>query len=171
MILKYIRMLCDYKFIIFIAWEKYPCPPGILFDKFFWLLPSNNLLPYKNISLNVEYVWNSRIFVYFTWVKYVGFQHVFHPSIHHSDLQALLKKTPSGGVGWGGVVQKQGGYCPEGRSIWQMTRVVWANFGHLALTTFTKKRFLLVKNIFATIVNVLSVLKLFQLPNGNLFFS
>ena len=46
------------------------------------------------------------------------------------------------------------------------------NFGHPALTpTFTKYNFLQVKNSFATLENELSVLKLFQLSNGNLLFS
>ena len=42
--------------------------------------------------------------------------------------------------------------------------LVCPNFGHPALTSsFTKYKFLQVKNSFATIVNELSVLKLFQL--------
>ena len=50
-------------------------------------------------------------------------------------------------------------------------RVVCPNFGHPALTpSFTKYRFLQVKNSFATNVNGLSVLKLFQLSNGDLLF-
>ena len=52
------------------------------------------------------------------------------------------------------------------------TRVVCPNFGHPALTpSFTKYRFLQVKKSFATLVNELSVLKLFQLSNGDLLFS
>ena len=44
--------------------------------------------------------------------------------------------------------------------------VVCTNFGHPALiSTFTKYKFLQVKNIFATIVNRLSVMKLFQFSN------
>ena len=50
-------------------------------------------------------------------------------------------------------------------------RVVCPNFGHPALTpSFTKYQFLQVKNRFATLVNELSVLKLFQLSNGDLLF-
>ena len=46
------------------------------------------------------------------------------------------------------------------------------NFGHPALTSaFTKYKLLEVKNSFATLVNVLSVLKLFQLSNGDSLFS
>ena len=46
------------------------------------------------------------------------------------------------------------------------------NFRHPALTpSFTKYKFLQVKNSFATLVNELSVLKLFQLSNGDLLFS
>ena len=46
------------------------------------------------------------------------------------------------------------------------------NFGHPALTpSFTKYNFFQVKNCFATLVNELSVLKLFQLSNGVLLFS
>ena len=53
-----------------------------------------------------------------------------------------------------------------------VTRVVCPNFGHSDLTSsFTKYKCLLVKNSFATIVNGLLVLKLFQLSNGNLYFS
>ena len=49
---------------------------------------------------------------------------------------------------------------------------VCPNFGHPALTSsFTKYKFLQMKNSFATIVNGLSVLKLFQLSNGDLCFS
>ena len=47
-------------------------------------------------------------------------------------------------------------------------RVACPNFGH---PSFTKYKFLQVKNSFATIVNGLSGLKLFQLSNGYLFFS
>ena len=44
------------------------------------------------------------------------------------------------------------------------------NFGNPALTpSFTKYNFFQVKNSFATLVNELSVLKLFQLSNGDLF--
>ena len=47
-------------------------------------------------------------------------------------------------------------------------RVVCPNFGHPALTSsFTKYEFLQVKNSFATILNKLSVFKLFQLSNGD----
>ena len=50
-------------------------------------------------------------------------------------------------------------------------RVVCPYFGHTALTSsFTKYKFFQAKNSFATIVNRLSVLKLFQLLNGILFF-
>ena len=53
--------------------------------------------------------------------------------------------------------------------IIKLDRVVCPNFGHPALTSsFTKYKFLQVKNSFATIVNGLSVLKLFQLSNGDL---
>ena len=46
------------------------------------------------------------------------------------------------------------------------------NFGHPALTSsFTKYIFLEVTNSFATLVNELSVLKLFQLSNGDVLFS
>ena len=42
------------------------------------------------------------------------------------------------------------------------------NFGHPALTpSFTKYRFFQAKNSIATLVNGLSVLKLFQLSNGD----
>ena len=44
------------------------------------------------------------------------------------------------------------------------------NFGRPA-QTLTQYKFLHVKNNFATVVNDLSVLKLFQLSNGDLFFS
>ena len=51
-------------------------------------------------------------------------------------------------------------------------RVVCPNFGHPALTpSFTKYKFLQVKNSFETLVNELSVLKVFQLSNGDLLFS
>ena len=51
-------------------------------------------------------------------------------------------------------------------------RVVCPNFGHPALTSsFTKYKFLHVKNSFETNVNGPSVLKLFQLLNDNLLFS
>ena len=47
--------------------------------------------------------------------------------------------------------------------------VVCPNFGHPALTpSFTKYNFLQVKTSYATIVNELSVLKLFQLSNSDL---
>ena len=47
--------------------------------------------------------------------------------------------------------------------------VVCSNFGHPAIiSSFTKYRFLQVKNSFSTIVNGLSVLKLFQLSNTDL---
>ena len=50
-------------------------------------------------------------------------------------------------------------------------RVVCRNFGHPTLTpSFTKYTFFQIKNSFATLVNELSVLKLFQLSNGDLFF-
>ena len=53
-----------------------------------------------------------------------------------------------------------------------MVRVVWPNLGQSAQTsTFTKYEFLQVKNNFATIVNELSVLKLFQLSNVDFLFS
>ena len=53
-----------------------------------------------------------------------------------------------------------------------MSRVVCPYFGHPALTpSYTKYKFLQVKNSFATLVNELSVLKLFQLSNGDLLFS
>ena len=46
------------------------------------------------------------------------------------------------------------------------------NFGHSALTSsFTKYKFLQVKKSFATVVNGLSILKLFKLSNGDLCFS
>ena len=46
------------------------------------------------------------------------------------------------------------------------------NFGHPALTpSFTKYEFVQMKNSFATLVKELSVLKLFQLSNGDLLFS
>ena len=46
------------------------------------------------------------------------------------------------------------------------------NFEHPALTSsFTKNEFLQVKNSFATIVNRLLVLILFQLSNGDLLYS
>ena len=46
------------------------------------------------------------------------------------------------------------------------------NFGYYALTSlFTKYKFLQMKISFVTIVNRLSVLKLFQLSNGDLLFS
>ena len=51
-------------------------------------------------------------------------------------------------------------------------RVVCPNFRHPALThSFTKYNFFQMKNSFATLVNELSVLKLFQLSNGDLLFS
>ena len=50
-------------------------------------------------------------------------------------------------------------------------RVVCPNFGHPALTFIHKIYFLKTKDSFATIVNGLSVLKLFQLSNGELLFS
>ena len=56
----------------------------------------------------------------------------------------------------------------------KVTMIVCFNFGqwHPALTSsFTKYKFLQVKNSFATIVNGLLVLKLFQLSNGDLLFS
>mgnify|MGYP000279282549 CR=1 FL=1 len=54
----------------------------------------------------------------------------------------------------------------------QITRVVCPNFGHPALTpSFTKYKNFQMKNSFATLVNELSVLKLFQLSNGDLLFS
>ena len=57
-------------------------------------------------------------------------------------------------------------------SLYSWIRVVCPNFGHPALTpSFTKYKFLQVKNSFATLVNELSVLKLFQLSNGDLLFS
>ena len=47
-------------------------------------------------------------------------------------------------------------------------RVVWPNFEYLVLTSsFTKYKFLQVKKCFGTSVNGLSVLKLFQLSNGD----
>ena len=51
--------------------------------------------------------------------------------------------------------------------------IVCPNFGHPALTwSFTKYKFLQdIYNSFATIVNGLSVLKLFHLLNGDLLFS
>ena len=53
-----------------------------------------------------------------------------------------------------------------------MYRVVCPNFGHPALTSsFTKYKFLQVKRSFATLMNELSVLKLFQFSNGDLLFS
>ena len=53
--------------------------------------------------------------------------------------------------------------------IFTTFRVVCPNFGHPALTSlFIEWSFLQVKNSFATIVNKLSVLKLFQLSNGDL---
>ena len=45
--------------------------------------------------------------------------------------------------------------------------VVCPNFGHPAVTSCTKQKYLQVKNSFALIVNVLTVLKLFQLLNGD----
>ena len=42
---------------------------------------------------------------------------------------------------------------------------------HIGLCSLTKHKFLQLKNSFATIVNRLSVMKLFQLSNGNLLFS
>ena len=51
-------------------------------------------------------------------------------------------------------------------------RIVCHNFGHPALTSsFTKYKFLQVKNSFEENLNGLSVLKLFQLSNGDLSFS
>ena len=51
-------------------------------------------------------------------------------------------------------------------------RVVCPNFRHPALTpSFTKYKFLQLKTSFATLVNGISVLKLFQLSNGDLLFS
>ena len=51
-------------------------------------------------------------------------------------------------------------------------RVVFPNFGHPVLTSsLTKYKLLQVKNSFATIVNGLSVLKLFYFSNGKLLFS
>ena len=50
--------------------------------------------------------------------------------------------------------------------------VVCPNFGHPALTSsFTKYKFLQMKNSFETNVNGTSVLKLFHLLNDNLLFS
>ena len=70
------------------------------------------------------------------------------------------------------------GHCPlsgqwRGES-WSscMYRVVCPNFGHPALkSSFTKFKSMQVKNSFATRVNKLSVLKLYQLSNGDLLFS
>ena len=52
-------------------------------------------------------------------------------------------------------------------------RVVCPNFGPcpITYTSFMKYKFLQVNNTFANIVNRLSVLKLFQLSNGDLNFS
>ena len=51
-------------------------------------------------------------------------------------------------------------------------RVVFPNFGHPALTSsFAKYKFLKVKNSLVTIVNLLSVLKLFQHSNSDLLLS
>ena len=50
-------------------------------------------------------------------------------------------------------------------------KAVCPNFGHPALTSlFTKYELLHVKKSFATILNGLSVLKFFQLSNGDFFF-
>ena len=50
--------------------------------------------------------------------------------------------------------------------------VVCPNFGQPALTlSLTKYEILQMKIFFKTILNRLSVLKLFQFPNGDLFFS
>ena len=52
------------------------------------------------------------------------------------------------------------------------TRIACPNFGHPAQTlSFTKHKFLQVKNNFETIMNGLPTLKLFQLSNGDLLFS
>ena len=51
-------------------------------------------------------------------------------------------------------------------------RVMCPNFGHPALTSsLPKYKILQTKNSFATIENGLSVLKLFQLSNGDVLFS
>ena len=54
----------------------------------------------------------------------------------------------------------------------KLTRVVCPKFGHPALTpSFTKYKFLKVRNNFAAILTEVLVLKLFQLSNGDLLFS
>ena len=63
-------------------------------------------------------------------------------------------------------------YLREEQYAYHINRVVCPNFEHPALTSsFTKYEFLQVKFFFATIVNELSVLKLFKLSNGDLLFS
>ena len=58
----------------------------------------------------------------------------------------------------------------KGKSIFSILGVVYLNFGQPALTlSFTNLIFLQVNNSFATIVNGPSVLKLFQLSNGDIF--
>ena len=52
-----------------------------------------------------------------------------------------------------------------------ISKVVCPNFGHPDLTLhFTKYKFSHVQKSFATIVNVLSFLQLFELPNSDLLF-
>ena len=60
----------------------------------------------------------------------------------------------------------------DSKCLCRYNRVVFPNFGHPTLTfSFTKYKVLQVKNSFATIVNGLLALKLFQLSNGDLLFS
>ena len=54
------------------------------------------------------------------------------------------------------------------KKMFSKNRVLCPNFGHPAPTsTFTKYEFLQMKNSFATIVNRLSVLKLFEILKVN----
>ena len=58
-------------------------------------------------------------------------------------------------------------YVPKIRETHKFQAEMCPNFGHLSLTSsLTKYQYLQMKNSFATIVNEMSVLKLFQLSNG-----
>ena len=79
----------------------------------------------------------------------------------------------------GGGLSKPLKLCPDHRVIISMVqtfiyslyRIVSPNIGHPVLTlSFTKYRFLQVKNSFATSANGQSVLKLFQPSYGIIFF-
>ena len=57
------------------------------------------------------------------------------------------------------------------KAVWSINKVACSTFGHPAQTSFFKKyKLIQVKKSFENIVNEISILKLFELSNGDFYF-